>query len=313
MTEGNRKILKFNTEWYKEADPKYKEITLTHLPGSETIMSSLRAGTINMLFDDLSDSLPSVIGINSLPVVMNNLVFMGINGNSHFTSSPKVRQGLSAAISRNIIRSRAYSEHGRPALLPIVPVMKFGDFAQDKDGFNASPETANAILDEAGWSIITPGGYRMPGGEILTLTMIVNRESVARVSAARSIESGFKQIGVRVAVEELDRDTYINRINAGQYDLYIGEIKLGNNMDIQPFINGAASVNMNYTTEFLTAYNKFRQDGDINTFDSVFRAEMPFVPLLFREGLLLYSNSMNFEINTTISDLFINFENYRES
>lgn len=87
-------------------------------------------------------------------------------------------------------------------------------------------------------------------------------------------------------------------MSKGEYDLYVGEIKLTPDMSLTPFFGENSDVNYGIDTSSATAtayYDFISGKIDISTFIQVFSLEKPFIPLLFRDGVAYYSRELTYE------------------
>ena len=93
------------------------------------------------------------------------------------------------------------------------------------------------------------------------------------------------------------------------YDLYIGEVKLTPDMSLIPFFSETGNLNYGIDTESSTAkayYDFISGKIDISTFIQVFSLDMPFIPLLFRDGIAYYSRELTYEDNINEYEPFRN-------
>ena len=119
----------------------------------------------------------------------------------------------------------------------------------------------------------------------LSLELLVNEDNFARVQTAQAIATQLASCGITLTVTSLSFEDYSSRIARGNYDLYLGEMKLLSNMSLIPLLAEG--------TESRTAYEGFRSGSeDLKSFLSVFASEMPVIPVLIlltlTMGILLY-------------------------
>ena len=81
----------------------------------------------------------------------------------------------------------------------------------------------------------------------------------------------------------------------GNYDFYIGEIKLPKNMDMTSLFGTYSSVyGTSPTDTTAAAYSEFLSGNiSLDSFTLSFIQNMPFIPICFRMGALVYSNSIS--------------------
>jgi len=101
-------------------------------------------------------------------------------------------------------------------------------------------------------------------------------------------------------VEALSYEAYAAAVTSGDYELYVGEIKLTGDMNISTLLSG----------ELLDTY-QYLLTGDIKVSDfaEAFRAEEPFVPIGFRNGVVCCSQDMTTEFTTLPGNPFAGVQN----
>ena len=89
-----------------------------------------------------------------------------------------------------------------------------------------------------------------------------------------------------------------------QFELYIGEMKLYNNIDLSPFWSGSARYGLAVTQQLLDAYNLMRAASSAaGAFEALFAEQMPYIPLLWRGGVTV-SNRRTSGVVSSVSDLY---------
>ena len=126
---------------------------------------------------------------------------------------------------------------------------------------------------------------------------------------ADMISESLEAIGINITVNSLGYEEYRSALSRGDYDLYVGEIKLTPNMSLSPFFseNGSVSYGIDKDGAAARAHSDFTAGKiDISTFIQVFSIEKPFIPLLFREGMAYYSRELTYEDTVNEYELFEN-------
>ncbi len=93
--------------------------------------------------------------------------YINLNTADPILADKKVRQALSHLVNKQQIIDTIYKGIGRPANGPIVPGM--WAYPADVPSLDYNPETARALLDEAGWKV-GADGTRSKDGQKLSLT-----------------------------------------------------------------------------------------------------------------------------------------------
>ena len=107
---------------------------------------------------------------------------------------------------------------------------------------------------------------------------------------------------------------YKARIKNLNYDLYIGEVKLQNDMCLYPFFStdGAARYGISQDKGSTAALYRDYTAGktELGKFMLSFSEEMPFSPLLYRKGMICYSKSLRGDIQGQYGNFFANIEDW---
>lgn len=216
-------------------------ITLVDAPDNEALEHALEVGSLSFYYTDLSDNvLPKMTG-KSQNVPMNNLVYLGVNFTNGWLSVPEIRQAVSAALDRSALAESAYYGHALPASSPYPSVWT------DAAAMGSLPLTQNteqvvANLEKVGYNEKDSDGYWVnAGGRRITLTLLCNVDNAVRVKASNLIKEQLAAAGIEVNVRSVNFDAYSAEVAAGSFDLYLGEVKLMNNMDVSQLVTYGGS------------------------------------------------------------------------
>lgn len=321
-------------------------ITLVDAPDSEALEHAIEVGSLSMYYTDLSDNvLPKMTG-KSLNVPMNNLVYLGVNFNNSLLSKPEIRQAVSAALNRTALAESAYYGHALAASSPFPSVWKEAA-AMDSVPLTPNMEQVVANLEKVGYNNKDSDGYWVNDkGRRVSLRLTCNLDNSTRLAAANAIKEQLAEAGIEVTVRSVNRDAYNAEITAGSFDLYLGEVKLLNNMDITQLVTYGGSVAFGLTQPVSSqpasssdpaAGSVSQQGGDVSaapdgqqaatsptTAETVagfyagkamlsevtaaFTSELPVIPLLHRCGQVTYSSKLAVGPSSTVSDLFFGID-----
>lgn len=269
----------------------------------------LQTGDLTYFFDDLSDGEYTKIRANTARVSLNNMVYLGINSETKELKSKKVREAFSYAVNKISLADSAYSGIASLSDIPFNPLWEILS-NQRPVTYEQNVLKAGELLDEAGYVYAYANNqYRSKNFDYIELTLIVNEESAPKKKIAAMIADSLKSVGVKVTVSTLSFDEYVRALRYGDFDLYIGEVKLTPNMSLFPFFseNGSANYGINQDSSTVKAYSDFISGKiDVSTFLQVFNSEKPFIPLLFREGMAYYSRELTYEDTVNEYELFKN-------
>lgn len=309
FTEGTAKLV-YHQKHFRKAKPAQTEIPLKSMPDNEAMLSGIKTGTMSAVFSDLSSGELSSAGALSETVTLNNLVYLGINGTRSFVSQPTVRQAIAYAIDKGTIFYNGFSGRGVLAGFPMHPLVSSKLEIPAELQLSHDLAEANRLLDGAGFKEKNVAGYRLSEGSPITLELLVCSDSNFKKLASTLLKEMFAAAGIQLNVKEQNFAAYQESIRKGEYDLYIGEMKLLNNMDLTALLEDDAV--LAGTTETLrAAYRSYRDDGTkYEDFIRQFNQEMPFVPLLFRSGVLIYNRNIKTKIVTSVTDVYYNLEEW---
>jgi peptide/nickel transport system substrate-binding protein len=290
-----------NKKWYKGETPAFATISLVNIPYTDAIMSSLAIGEVNYVYSDNgSGASVSATNTKTASVNLNQLVFIGVNTHKKHLNNPHFRRALSLSINRTLLVSQTYSSRALGCVLPFNP--SWSKLTAPTDAELSADFTAEAA------EMAAAGG----AGTDSTFTLLVNKDNSVRTAAADYIVTCLAKAGVTVNVKAVSFSDYNSMISQGNFDMYLGEIKLSNNMDISPFLasGGLAAYAAVSNSSTLAAFNAWRQGtGDINSVASAFTAETPFIPLCYRMGATSYTRGLS-GVEATNGDVFFNFQKW---
>ena len=260
----------------------------------------MNIGNISFAFRDLGSGSDMKMTCKSKAVNMNNLVYLGVNGKEGITRNAQIRKAVSLAIDREALAKGPYNEYGVAAESVFNP--KF-ELSQAKI-FSLSADVSAAK------QAIEKSSYSSP-----SLSLIVNAENADRVSCAKLIKMQLEEVGFSVRLTEVSSyEKYAERIKEESFDLYLGETRISPDMSLQTFLSsdGATSYGIDTNgSETAKQYeNYINGKTDIGAFLLAFSEEMPYIPLVYRNGMICASNAMKGDIQGSFTDCFKNIENW---
>lgn len=289
-------------------------IRLEELSGYDALVSGLNIGAISLFSSEQESDLAGSIICNTAYFNLNNLVFLGIQatGEDSPLAQPALRQALSLAVSRREIADKAYYSRAYVATGVINPRFPGEAEAATMDS-EPDLEAAKALIESLGYTLDpTSGYYQDAEGGRLSFTLLCYSGSSFKRYAATLVAEQLKACGIEVTVqEEADFAAYHERVLSGQAPLYIGEVKLYNNLNMDVFFSegGDAHTGVAVSEELMAAYNGMKADiNGLAAFETAFAAQMPFVPLVYKNGVATYSKDYT-GLTPTVSDIFYHLEN----
>lgn len=131
-------------------------------------------------------------------------------------SDPGVRRALTLAIDRSTM---ARSVFGPAAEVPVGPASLSSWIRVPEPAARQDTAAARRALNAAGWTGRDADGIATRGGRRLTLDVIFPNTSPARRQIALQAQAQWKALGIDAELEPLDFPTYLDRRNAGRFDI----------------------------------------------------------------------------------------------
>ena len=259
--EGDSLALEARTGWWKGETVPLARIPLHDVREANGMIHAFDTQDISMVTVDITGS--NALGYSGTYEVWDYatsvMLYIGYNTASGPCADQGLRKALSYGYERSAVTKSILSQHARAAALPVSPASPLYDQTL-ADSLEYAPQTAEQLLEGAGWSL-GADGLRTNGWQNLSLRFIVNTDNTYKVSAAEYLAQGLEKLGVTVQLDKLAWEDYVAALTAGEFDLYLGEVKLTGDFDLTALIAPAGALN----------YGKY-SDADAQTLLAAFRA-----------------------------------------
>jgi peptide/nickel transport system substrate-binding protein len=206
---GQSITLEKNEEYWGE-QPKIDGIEFQVVPEDATRLAMIETGEAH-----ISDQVPvteierieSSDRLNLYRTEGLAVEYVGFNTQKEPFDSVKVRQAISMAIEREAIIKGIYNGVGTLANAAMSPKV-FGH-SENVKPYEYDPNAAKELLKEAGFE------------KGLELTLITS-DRKERINMAEVIQSQLKGIGISVDIQVLEYGAYIEAVDTGSHDMFIG-------------------------------------------------------------------------------------------
>lgn len=302
-----------NDSYYSPAK-NLRQLSLVATTSLEEQSYAIMEGKIDLMYSDLQGDLNLGLGIGYRQIPLSNMVYLGINGGEgHAGAQTVVRQALSGLIDRDEISRKVYMGFAASTSLPVNPSM--AQTTLSSADLEVNREKQYGLLRQAGYTTAPDGSWQssLAPHTPLRLELLVNEDNDERVSAAELIARMYKEAGIPVTIVPLPFAQYSERITKGEYDLYIGEVRLAYNMDISQLIFPGGSLNPAAPSlpALSAAYNDVKSGkSKPEVVEERLRTDLPVIPLLFRRGILCFSRDFSANIVATEQDIFYNINEW---
>lgn len=282
-------------------------IRLDTVSSADALISGVARGEISLYAQGTASSSVTSINTSETYYRTNSLIFAGINtySSNWICNTIPGRQMLSALCSRSDLAGKAF---GGKAYAATGVLNSYYPCVKGRQVILASTDesTRDGIMAAAGYTRADSSSYFQDArGSEAYVRLLVYSASSDKLAAAQLLQEQWQAEGIRVDITEApDQNTYLQTIQSGDFDLYIGEVKLYNNMDLSPFWTGEAHWGLAPSEGLTAAYAAFRQNaGTAEDLEAAFAAEMPFLPLVWHSGTVISSRRVS-GISASLSSPF---------
>ncbi len=344
--DTKEKTLNVNTAYFGGV-PSIKLIKLINAPDWEVTKYNLEVNNVDVYYTDLSDGVVPPMSGTVQSVTLNNLVYLGVNLANRHVSKYQVRYAIADAIDRSNICNDAYYNFAKPAKGLFDSVWEDAGNLQNLPG---KPDLENVVanLEEIGYNSKDAEGFFADSDKkTITFKMIVSDTNEQRVKCAKLITQQLNDLGFKTELSVLDWNNYKEALTYGNFDFYLAEVKLNNNMDVSELItsNGSLSYGIpnhvatpETSTPSDTENKKDESEGSdeeiktefsgsavplidsavksfynekLSLFDIInaFNAELPIIPICHRNGLTVYNTEIAVANMSTVSDTYFGITN----
>ena len=303
---GDSMQLTANGGWWKQR-PYIDKFIFIERDSTDSALASYIAGQLDMVPTSAATAGKyRQDGITNVQDVMTqNVEIMLVNGNSKPLDDVRVRQALAYALDRSKIISNIYMNRAQACDVPIAPDSWIYDSKSKLYDYNTV--RALELLAEAGWTDSNNDGRLEKNGMTLTemsLKILVNDSTDStRRNAAAAIAEQLDDLGIAVEIVTApfsvaeDKNEYTDKLAAGEYDIALVGINIGRDGDMRDMMarDGKANYGNYYDAELYQLACAMMDAGDEASYSSAaskfqlaFAERLPFIPLYFRLGSIVY-------------------------
>lgn len=295
-------------------------ISLYEVNDSDGLAYGLQIGNYHYWYNDLSSGEYTRVNAGLSVVPTNNLVYLGLNDQKSILTENAVRLAVSMLLDRDEISSQGFQGHAVSSVVPFNPSWSAMKNIPLSGKTRANVDGAKALLEQAGYTSINHYGYRCSNTKSLNCTLTVCKDNSFKLAAAQQIKEQLAKLNFNVRIIELSYKDYKQAIAEGNYEMYLGEIKISADMNISRFFAAGSTPNCSIDlideneNEFTVCYDEYRAllagELSMSDFCRSFEAEMPFIPICYRCGVEIYSRDFTSAIKGTCYDNFYNIDSW---
>lgn len=303
-------------------------IKVKFLHSSQDIFHAFDAGEIDIFTTDGSNwgEFTFTSDARSFETGSPRYTYLGINTKHKDLQNAELRRDINSIIDKKSMVEEVMFSHATPANLPVISTAYYNIEETDtkeenkEQGKNSTSVNEENILD-------TPQNKQPAFDKYnLSLYLLYNKESKEKLRAAQHIKKSLEPYGIKVQLQSVDFEEYKKRILEENYDLYIGETIMNNNMNMDFMFNSSQKTEQNICNFADTQFDSLLTNIDMMTPDTenakivyrnfieYFSQNMPQIPLFHTNSALFVSNrvkggtlpGMSFFYGN-IEDFFVNY------
>lgn len=317
-TEQERSLTK-NTYSWKDSTLFQDTIGLYSVSTATDLISAFDSGEISLVSSDLTgaNALGFSAGYDTWEYNTTNMLYVGFNCASGACQNAAVRQALSRGMDRTTVTASLLAGHAVEAALPFSPVSGLYSTSV-ADELSYSPQAMLDGLKAAGY---TAGGDGLlySGRKAMTLTLVVNTDNTFKRAVAEQIAAQFESAGITVELQKLSYEDYLTALQKGNFDLYLGEVKLTADFDLTDLLSYSGALNYghysNESTVALLNTVRMAADSDRNAaayaLSKKLAEDAPFAVLCFKTQSVLTRWGMVSGLSPTRQNVFYGLENWQ--
>ena len=297
---GNQYALTARADWWQGQDGRFDTIHLFAIQQADDLIAAFDSGDVTLLEADLTGT--NTLGYSGSYEVWDyntsDFLYLGFNTAKGYCRDAAARQAISRGIDRNSITTIPYARHALPTSLPIHPDSTLYD---------------QELADQAGYAPEVLAEFlRTNAAPKAPLKLLVNSENSAKSAAADYIAYQLQAAGLPVTVQKLPWDSFTAALRVGNFDLYLGEVRLTADFDLTALLSSGGSLNYSrwqdgQTDQLLAALRAAGSDtrpaAARALYQSLFQ-QSPITPVCFKYGCVLTQWGRLTGLNPRQGDLF---------
>ena len=248
-------------------------------------------------------SISTDLSNNAVEFPTNQFEFIGFNVKNPMFSNISVRQGFAHLIPSENIISDIYIDKMKASVTPINPANSYTSKVGE-DTYSYDANIANTLISAGGQN-----------SSAMTFTILVNSENSARVESAKLISNSFNSAGMHTSVESLPFAEYTQRLKDGDFTVYLGGVKLKENMDVSALANSSGAINYggysdaNMDKLIGDCTNAMSEEGykaALNELNKYMSTQLPVIGIGFKSDMLVTNSRIKGEKKPTVNNLYGN-------
>ena len=304
VTDSDGACLKQNPDWRSDGTLPFERIELRAVKDADTASYLFSSREVHLLSADLTSSTGDLRSADTAltDYATANMIYLGFNTQRAPLSDASLRSALAGAIDRATITTGYLAGHAEAARFPLSPHSSL--YPTEMASTLASPDLA-AALESAG---VTENRPR-------TVTILVSESDSFKVSIAGYLSRTLSTDVLTVSVRSLPWSDYLTALQNGNFDLYLGEVRLTANWDISSLARTGGALNYGRYADaqcntLLDAFSLNETDQTARALYRYLAQSAPIAPIAFKTASVLTPSGLIDGLNPTVSSPFYGIEGW---
>ncbi len=216
-------VLAKNNSWHGKTQVYIPEVLIRYVNDNDSIVYAFDSGETDMITTDRArwGEYSYKVSHNIYELTTTKYVFAGFNTVNGAFSDVQLRRCIADLIDKENIADTLMFSHATPAICPITAKAHFYRNNTDK-----KYETDKDYIRE----------------KKLKTYILYNEEDKQKEDVAKYLEKVLEEMGAKIELTKVDYETYLNKIQSGDYGIYIGKVDIKRDCDLGFMFAKAANI-----------------------------------------------------------------------
>ncbi len=208
------------------------------LPSQLNFFNLLKASNLSLIISKAATRETEISGedVTVVDFPSNELEYLGYNFLNPDLSKRSIRVAIAYAVNSKEIIDESYYGSGITADTVYFPGYLGVEPLKEPYGYDGA--LSEEYIKKAGYEDNNGDGIvENAQGEPLTIRILVNNNNSSRMLAAIQIEDSLQDVGITATIDAVEWTSYLAQLQSGDYDLYLGGLKLSKSMDLRHMLS----------------------------------------------------------------------------
>ena len=313
LTDADGPCLMRNDNWWNDAAVPLERISLAPAKDTDSAVYLFSAKNAHLLTADLlnDSSAASLGGVDVTDVATPTLLFLGFNVRHRPLDDPTLRRTMSIAFDRSVIAETLLTNHAAAAQFPIHPTSPL------------YPAELEQVFETNAYEAALRAPYETAEADKAPsepapaeLRLLVNEENSTKAALAEYLARQLTAAHITVTSVALPWADYIAALERGDFDLWMGEIRLTADWNITDLVGSHGLLNYGgYANPAmdaaLSAFLANETSETSSALCSLLAEDAPLLPLAFKSLSVLTPTGTVSGLSSTMTHPLRNLSGWR--